>query len=80
MGLKRENNMSKLKIDGSKERYKVGAMATNEKQVTSNVINEFVNCIITQTPPTITGEEGMRSLNVILAAFESQASGKSVKI
>jgi UDP-N-acetylglucosamine 3-dehydrogenase len=66
--------------DGSVERYKVGAMATNEKQTASGVIDAFVNSIVTATPPSISGEEGLKSLQVILAAFESQASGKFVRL
>jgi UDP-N-acetylglucosamine 3-dehydrogenase len=66
--------------DGSVERYKVGAMATNEKQTASGVIDAFVNSIVTATPPSISGEEGLKSLQVILAAFESQASGKFVSL
>lgn len=65
---------------GSQERYRVGAMATNEKQTVSGVIDAFVNSIVTNTPPSISGEEGLRSLKVILAAFESQASGRVVRV
>ncbi|WP_248926272.1 Gfo/Idh/MocA family protein [Paenibacillus hamazuiensis] len=66
--------------DGTVERYKVGAIATNEKQTSSGVIDAFVESIVTKTPPSISGEEGMRSLKVILAAFESQATGQVVKL
>lgn len=66
--------------NGSIERHKVGAIATNEAQTTSGVIDEFVNSIITQTPPSISGEEGRKSLQVILGAFESDASGKIVTL
>ncbi|TDF96631.1 Gfo/Idh/MocA family protein [Paenibacillus piri] len=66
--------------DGTVEKYRVGAMATNEKQTTSGVIDAFVQCIVTNTPPTISGEEGLRSLNVILAAFESQATKQNVLV
>lgn len=66
--------------DGSVETYKVGAMATNEKQVPSGVIDAFVEAIQSQTPPSISGEEGLRSLQVILAAFKSQATGQIVKL
>jgi UDP-N-acetylglucosamine 3-dehydrogenase len=66
--------------DGTAETYKVGAMATNEEQVASGVIDAFVECIQTGTPPSISGEEGLRSLKVILAAFESQATGKIIKL
>lgn len=66
--------------NGSVERYKVGAIATNEAQTTSGVVDEFVKSIVTNTPPSISGEEGLKSLKVIIAAFDSQASGKIVKV
>ncbi|WP_163859647.1 Gfo/Idh/MocA family protein [Paenibacillus elgii] len=66
--------------NGSIERHKVGAIATNEKQTVSGVIDAFVESIVTKTPPSISGEEGMRSLKVILAAFESQATGQVVRL
>lgn len=66
--------------NGTVETYKVGAMATNEKQVPSGVIDDFVKSIVTNTPPAISGEEGLRSLKVILAAFESQKTGQMVKL
>ncbi|GAB2672529.1 Gfo/Idh/MocA family protein [Paenibacillus thermoaerophilus] len=66
--------------NGSVERHTVGAIATNDKQTTSGVIDAFVDSIRTGTPPSISGEEGLKSLRVILAAFESQATGKIVKL
>ncbi|GAS83859.1 Gfo/Idh/MocA family oxidoreductase [Paenibacillus sp. FSL R5-0623] len=66
--------------NGTVETYKVGAMATNEKQVPSGVIDAFVESIVTQTPPAISGEEGLRSLQVILAAFESEKTGQIIKL
>jgi predicted dehydrogenase len=66
--------------DGTTQRFNVGEIATNEKQTTSGIIDEFVDCLVTNTPPRISGEEGLKSLNVILAAFESQASGRTVKL
>jgi UDP-N-acetylglucosamine 3-dehydrogenase len=66
--------------DGTVNKYQVGEIATNEKQTSSNVIDVFVNCIVNGTAPSISGEEGARSLKVILAAFESQATGSFVKI
>lgn len=66
--------------DGTVEKYKVGAMATNEKQTVSGVIDEFVECLLNNQPPRISGEEGRRALNVILGAFESQATGQIIKL
>ncbi|MFC5447916.1 Gfo/Idh/MocA family protein [Paenibacillus aestuarii] len=66
--------------DGTVEKYKVGTISTNEKQVSSGVIDEFIGSIAAGQAPRISGEEGMRSLNVILAAFESQATGRIVPL
>ncbi|SDE36725.1 Predicted dehydrogenase [Paenibacillus sp. UNCCL117] len=66
--------------DGTVEKYNVGGISTNEKQLTSGVIREFVEGILTGTPPRISGEEGKRSLHVILAAFESQDTGKVISL
>lgn len=66
--------------DGTIERYKVGQIATNEKQTHSGVIDEFVTSILEGQKPRISGEEGLRSLQVILAAFESEATGKVISL
>jgi predicted dehydrogenase len=59
------------KTDDTVQRYNVGAIATNTGQTHSGVIDAFVNSIVTNSPPPIPGEEGMKSLKVILAALES---------
>ena len=66
--------------NGTVERYNVGAIATNDKQETSCVIDAFITSITTKTTPSITGEEGRKSLAVILAAFEAQATGKVISL
>lgn len=66
--------------NGTVERYNVGAIATNDKQETSGVIDAFITSITTKTTPSITGEEGRKSLAVILAAFEAQATGKVISL
>ncbi|CAN7605483.1 Gfo/Idh/MocA family oxidoreductase [Paenibacillus sp. LjRoot153] len=66
--------------NGSVERYKVGQVATNEKQTSSGVVDEFVTSILDNKPPRISGEEGYQALKVILAAFESEATGKIINL
>ncbi len=66
--------------NGTIEKYKVGAISTNDKQETSGVIDAFLNSIINNVKPEISGEEGRASLKVILCAFESQATGKFIKV
>ncbi|HYE18109.1 MAG TPA: Gfo/Idh/MocA family oxidoreductase [Tepidisphaeraceae bacterium] len=66
--------------NGEKELHKVGEISTNEKQVASGIIDSFTQSILTKTPPVIDGEEGYRSLDVILTAMEAAKEGKSKKI
>lgn len=66
--------------DGTVERYKVGAISTNEKQLASGVIDAFVESIVSKTPPSVSGEEGKRSLAVILAALASQETKSIVPV
>ncbi|MEM6562118.1 MAG: Gfo/Idh/MocA family oxidoreductase [Planctomycetota bacterium] len=66
--------------DGSKERYIVGAMATNEKQTASGIVDSFTECILSNTPPTIDGSEGYKALQVILTAVDAAEQGKFLDI
>lgn len=51
--------------------YRMEPMQTNEAQTNSGVIDAFVDCIIHQRRPPAGGEDGVRSLQVILAMLES---------
>lgn len=68
------------KTDGTVQRYNMGAMSTNTGQTHSGVIDSFIYSILTKTPPAITGDEGMKSLKVILAALESAETKKLIVI
>ncbi|QAY68186.1 Gfo/Idh/MocA family protein [Paenibacillus protaetiae] len=66
--------------NGTVEKHKVGAISTNEKQLSSGVIDAFISSIVNDTPVPIPGEEGRKSLQVIISAFESQASGQFIRM
>ena len=66
--------------NGDRELHKVGEMATNVKQVASGIIDSFTKNIAENKPPEIDGEEGYKSLNVILTAMEAAKQGKTLKI
>ncbi|WP_274365373.1 Gfo/Idh/MocA family protein [Paenibacillus thermotolerans] len=66
--------------NGTVEKYKVGGISTNERQLASGVIDAFVESIVTKTPPSVSGEEGAKSLAVIIAALESEEKGAIVKV
>lgn len=60
--------------NGHTDRYNVGEISTNEKQLSSHVIDSFIHTLVYGTEPFVSGEEGLKSLKVIFAAFESEAT------
>lgn len=66
--------------DGKVDRIEVGAIATNEQQATSGIIEEFVDAIFSGRESAIPGSEGASSLAVILAALESSQTQRIIRI
>jgi UDP-N-acetylglucosamine 3-dehydrogenase len=68
--------------NGEVIKYELDKIQTNEAggQTSSHVIDHFVDSIINNKAPLITGEEGKRSLEVILAALESNTNNQFVQI
>jgi UDP-N-acetylglucosamine 3-dehydrogenase len=66
--------------DGDQEFHKLGAISTNEKQVSSGIADMFIDAIQSNTPPAISGLEGYRSLDVILTAFDASAQGRTLPV
>ncbi|SMO89194.1 Gfo/Idh/MocA family protein [Melghirimyces algeriensis] len=60
--------------DKEVERFQTGSLASNEEggqEVNSGIITAFVDGVLQGTPPLIPGEEGLKSLSVILAVLKS---------
>ncbi|MEI7766141.1 MAG: Gfo/Idh/MocA family oxidoreductase [Phycisphaerae bacterium] len=68
------------KFTGGEERYKVGAVSTNEKQFSSGVSDAFIESILKNKAPAIDGVEGYKALDVILTAMDAARVGKTLKI
>ncbi|MHB9129459.1 MAG: Gfo/Idh/MocA family protein [Armatimonadota bacterium] len=68
--------------NGEKQYYKTGALQTNDEggQTDSGVIATFVDCVVNNTPCPIPGEEGAKSLDVILACLESSETKRFVQV
>ena len=66
--------------DGSKVRYEVGGIATNSNQLHSGIINEFVNSILENRTPLITGMDGHNTLAVIVAGLKSAETRQWEKV
>lgn len=71
--------------DGQKELFALDKMASNEEQnagarVSTGVIDAFIQSIMTNTQPAISGEEVIKAMRVIFAAERSAELQKAVFI
>jgi predicted dehydrogenase len=66
--------------NGQKEYYELGGISTNTRQLNSRVTDTFTDCIRENKKPTIDGDEGYKSLDVILTAMEAAEQGCTLKI
>jgi UDP-N-acetylglucosamine 3-dehydrogenase len=68
--------------NGEVVKYKLDKIQTNEAggQTTTHVIDHFVDSLVNNKAPLITGEEGKKSLEVILAALDSKETKKIVNL
>ncbi|WP_332696035.1 Gfo/Idh/MocA family protein [Halalkalibacter lacteus] len=59
--------------NGEVVKYELGGIQTNEAggQNNTQVVDQFISSIIQDVEPPVTGEEGMKSLQVVLSALES---------
>ncbi|KON89663.1 dehydrogenase [Sporosarcina globispora] len=68
--------------NGETVKYELGGIQTNKEggQKTSGVIDHFVESILNDKEPSIPGSEGMKSLQVILAALKSSETKQIVRV
>ncbi|MEK5069946.1 Gfo/Idh/MocA family protein [Sporosarcina sp. FSL K6-1508] len=68
--------------NGETVNYELGGIQSNAEggQTTTHIIDHFVESIVQDTEPLINGVEGMKSLEVILAALESMETKQFTRI
>jgi len=60
--------------------YKVGKIQANDEQSNSGVIDAFIDAIQNNKAPLNSGEDGYKSLQIVLAAVQSSKTSKRVRI
>ena len=66
--------------DGSKISYDVEAIQTNDNQTKSGVIDLWMECLVNNTAPEISGESALAAMRAVFASLESSETGKRVEI
>ena len=67
---------------GETVNYQLGKIQSNEAggQQNTHVVEQFVDCVLNDKEPLINGEEGMKSLAVILAALNSRDTRQIARV
>jgi len=66
--------------DKRKLHFDIDKIQTNDNQTKSGVIDQFMNSLVTNTPPEISGEEALSAMKAVFASIQSSETGKSVKV
>ncbi|UOE61864.1 Gfo/Idh/MocA family oxidoreductase [Priestia filamentosa] len=68
--------------NGETVNYQLGKIQTNDDggQHNTGVINAFIQCIVEDESSPVSGEEGLKSLSVVLAALESSRTKRITEI
>ncbi|MFV8827921.1 Gfo/Idh/MocA family protein [Alkalihalobacterium sp. APHAB7] len=68
--------------NGEVVKFELGGIQTNESggQTNTQVIDQFITAIIEDQQPLISGEEGLKSLQVVLSALESNETKRITSV
>lgn len=60
--------------------FALDKIQTNDNQTKSGIIDSFVDCLVNQREPEISGAEVLKTMRVIFASIESAQTGRTVQI
>ena len=66
--------------DGSKISYDVEAIQTNDNQTKSGVIDLWMESLVNNKAPEISGESALAAMRAVFASIQSSETGKAVEI
>lgn len=66
--------------DGTKQYFDVDQIQTNDNQTSSGVIDLWMDCLVNNKEPEISGEEALSAMRAVFASIESSRTGRTVEI
>lgn len=66
--------------DGKETYYDTDQIQTNDNQTKSGVIDAFVECLMENKKPDISGESVITAMRAVFGSLESSKTGKTVKV
>ena len=69
-----------IRGDGEKIHYEIDQIQTNDNQTKSGVIDLFVECLVEDRAPEISGESVVSAMRAVFGSIESSETGRAVKV
>lgn len=69
-----------IQADGKRTEFNVDSIQTNDNQTKSGVIDLFVDCIVQNREPDMSGRESLSAMRAVFASIESSHTGRAVRI
>ena len=73
-------SVQQINSDGTRIDYQIDQIQTNDNQTASGVIDLFVDCLVEQKEPEISGANVLHAMKAVFASIESSAKGCAVEV
>ena len=73
-------SVQQINADGTRIDYQIDQIQTNDNQTASGVIDLFVESLVNNTAPEISGENVLHAMKAVFASIESSAKGCAVEV
>ena len=73
-------SVQQINADGTRIDYQIDQIQTNDNQTASGVIDLFVDCLVENKEPEISGENVLHAMKAVFASIESSAKGCAIEV
>lgn len=73
-------SVQQIMADGTRIDYQIDQIQTNDNQTASGIIDLFVDCLVHNKEPEISGENVLHAMKAVFASIESSSRGCAVEV
>jgi predicted dehydrogenase len=75
-----DETIEDLKVGAEQVKFTTFELDTNFLNTFYYMVKHFIDCILQDRTPFVSGEEGKRIVQIILACYESAVAGRAISI
>ena len=73
-------SVQQINADGTRIDYQIDQIQTNDNQTASGIIDLFVDCLVENKEPEISGADVLHAMKAVFASIESSAKGCAIEV